>query len=198
MFGLFKKRTIQSQLETTPDPSQIVPRIKNSSFIPSLINMGMPQDQLPITQPLVADLLVTYAFDLPDMFKMVAQQDLDHFGLNEKSLHILALQNMKRQVSKVSLHKHNDELFQIEIGNDMEACTILFPSLWSRYAAKMKGKLVATVAHRSLVLFCDGTSKENVQTMRLFAKTVHDEAEDNHTLSLSLIEWSDGWKEYKE
>ena len=68
MFGFFKKKQLPE-----PDASQIVPRIKHTNFLQALREMGTGPDDTPVTEPLVADLLVTYAFDLPDMFQMVVR-----------------------------------------------------------------------------------------------------------------------------
>src|SRR5262249_23307121 len=61
----------RKQDDEYPDRSTIVPRIKHRQFLKSLRDMDVPDDQMPVTEPLVADLLVTYAFDLPGMFQMV-------------------------------------------------------------------------------------------------------------------------------
>jgi hypothetical protein len=69
MFGKPAKKPVAP---AQPDRSTLVPRIKHLNFTASLKAMNIPADQLPCTEPLVADLLVTYAFDLPGMFRMAS------------------------------------------------------------------------------------------------------------------------------
>src|SRR5688572_7228204 len=47
------------------NPSLILPRIKQAEFNNALKAAGAPPDQWPVTEPLVGNLVVTYAFDLP-------------------------------------------------------------------------------------------------------------------------------------
>ena len=56
MFGWFKKK---NSVAAEPDRSTLVPRIKTHHFTAALKGMDIPDDQLPYTEPLVADLLVT-------------------------------------------------------------------------------------------------------------------------------------------
>ena len=61
MFGLLKKKVAP---EATA--SQIVPRIKHQNFLAAVAGAGVPEGDKPYTEPLAGDLLVTYAFDLPE------------------------------------------------------------------------------------------------------------------------------------
>jgi hypothetical protein len=71
MFDLFKKKPAASE----PDTSAIVPRIKHTNFLVALRDIVKKPDDMPVTEPLVGDLLVTYAFDLPEMFQMFCARD---------------------------------------------------------------------------------------------------------------------------
>jgi hypothetical protein len=68
MFGFGKSK--KTYVPAEPDRSTLVPRIKTPEFLAALRQMQIPADQMPYTEPLVADLLVAYAFDLPDSFQM--------------------------------------------------------------------------------------------------------------------------------
>jgi energy-converting hydrogenase Eha subunit F len=61
MFGLFGKKT--------PSTDQIVPRIKHTNFVAALKPIAAKDPgSMPLTEPLVADLLISYALDLPQAF----------------------------------------------------------------------------------------------------------------------------------
>lgn len=63
-----------SRIETKR--SLIVPRIKHTNMFAALDETNVPPDERPFTEPLVADLLVAYAFDLPKVFQMFKRSDL--------------------------------------------------------------------------------------------------------------------------
>lgn len=193
MFGLFKKRKAEPKF----DSLQIVPRIKNTQFVAWLKAAGWPEDQMPITEPLVADLLVTYAFDLPDAFVMVTQPHLAELNINPASLRDLALENLKRQIPDISLQQLG-AVFRAATGNNLDACTLLSRRMWRTQAQTMKGRLVAAVPNRDIVLFCDSQSDEGMREMRHIASEAF-EAGGTHALTLTLLEWSDeGWKIYND
>ena len=60
MFGWFKKKP-----PSEPARSNLVARIKHTNMLAALREMDVPEDQWPLTEPLVGDLLIAYAFDLP-------------------------------------------------------------------------------------------------------------------------------------
>ena len=191
VFGLFKKRKAEPQL----DPSQIVPRIKNTQFTAALASAGVPQDQMPITEPLVADLLVTYAFDLPSTFIMATPSHLSELGIEPASLRNLAIENIKCQIPNISLQQ-SGSVFRAATGNNLDACTLLSRNLWTNHAQQMNGKLVAAVPNRDMVLFCDSDSEDGIRQMREITEQAF-EAGGTHALTKTFLIWSgDGWKPY--
>lgn len=191
MFGLFKKRNSQPKY----DPSQIVPRIKNVEFVAALEEAGVPQDQLPVTEPLAGDLIVTYAFDLPDSFEMVTRPHLAELGVEPGALRELAVDNLRRQIPQISLQQ-SGSLFRAVTGNNMDACTLLSQSLWEERAKSMAGSLIAAVPSRDFVIFCDSTSEDGMHELQEFAAGAFAAAE-NHALTPSLLRWTGaGWQAY--
>lgn len=192
MFGLLKR--LKSEPE--PDRSQLVPRIKNTLFKSSLEGMGIPYEQLPITRPIAADLVVTYAFDMPGMFEMATPLQLRRMGLDPLECRGLALENIGRIISSARIKQHGP-VYRIITGQDMEACMILPRKLWENYRPRMTGKLVVSVPSRDVVLFCDGASHKAVRQMGEIAMEAYDEA-GNHGLTLELLEWTKlGWRTYE-
>jgi uncharacterized protein YtpQ (UPF0354 family) len=133
VFRFWRKRR-QAEL----DRSMIVPRIKHTNFLGALRDRGVPHDQMPVTEPLVADLLVTYAFDLPEMFKMASGVDLQRLSIAHAELRPLALANLRRQMPRIGI-ADEPPLRRIVTGNDLEACSLLANSFWDGLAGDMPG-----------------------------------------------------------
>src|SRR5262249_30687830 len=101
----------------------LVPRIKVPAFLTALQQMKIPADQLPVTEPLVGELLIAYSFDLPDMFKMVTEADLTRPGLQKSELRAIAVANLKKQMPRIEFAEieQSDQLKAIVTGDNLEA-----------------------------------------------------------------------------
>jgi uncharacterized protein YtpQ (UPF0354 family) len=78
----------------------------------------------------------------------------------------------------------------------LDACTLLSKNLWQNHAQKMKGRLVAAVPNRDLVLFCDSESQDGLREMREITDQAF-EAGGTHALTTTFLEWTgDGWKAF--
>src|SRR5262245_59599454 len=122
MAGKSKKNTSPER----PDRSTVVPRIKHRQFLKTLREMDIPNDQMPFTERLVADLLVTYAFDLPSLFRMVSKEDLKELGIADDEVRDMALENLRRQLPKVGIVDEGPAR-RIVTGENLEACMLLAP-----------------------------------------------------------------------
>src|SRR5258705_7967922 len=97
MFGLLKKK----QRSKKADASVIVPRIKHTNFLAAIRDIGAGPEDTPVTEPLVADLLVTYAFDLPEMFQMFTTRDMKELGMTVDQVRSAAIANLRSQISDI-------------------------------------------------------------------------------------------------
>src|SRR5437588_6133583 len=84
-------------LESLPDRSTIVPRIKHTNYLKAVKEAGAAPHEYPVTQPFVADLMITYAFDMPGLFPAVSAHDLRELALTQDELHEIAMANLRRQ-----------------------------------------------------------------------------------------------------
>lgn len=193
MFGLFKKKT--SVPTDQPTRSTLVPRIKNLQFTAALNQMGIPADQLPLTEPLVADLLVTYAFDLPSAFQMAKATDIQGLGIELEDARSVAIANLHQQLSELGCADHG--AFQrIVTGGNLEACILLVDSFWNQIATEIDDEVVATVPSRDVLLFCSSKSQDGIAEMRAATEEVLSEA-GTHGLSDRLLVWRSGrWSEF--
>jgi uncharacterized protein YtpQ (UPF0354 family) len=182
MFGLFKKHKAKG-----PDRSTIVPRIKNSHFVSALKERGIPADQMPITVPLVGELLVTYAFDIPDMFQMVSQRSLERLGIERKELHSIAIENLKAKMPNMGL-KQEGPILYVTAGEDLEACSLLARKFWDKLATQVLGETVVSVPSRNVVLITSSQSELGMKTISDIGAEVY-ENETMHGLTKQLITW---------
>ena len=156
MFGLFKKKP--EPVKQPLDASLIVPRIKHTNFLDAVRDRVPNADDLPLTTPLVADLLVTYAFDLPEAFRMVRVRDAQALGLSPEALHATAVANFK-QLADIG-RKGEPPLLQVVTGNDLEACVLLHDEFWGMLTDKIPPEIVVGVPTRDILLITTSASTQ--------------------------------------
>lgn len=189
----------QQQPEFPIDAGLILPRIKHLNFLAGLNQAGVPPEQLPITEPLVGDLVVTYAFDFPSGFMMVRPEDAAQLNVAQDQLRKLSLDNLKKQMPQIAVEAQggDGEVRRIMTGNHLEACTLLAQNFWKTVASQIAGEIVAVVPSRDVVLFCSSQSRQGIETMATMAREVFQGAA-GHALSDQFYVWRDGWRVIEE
>ena len=148
MFGLFKKKP---EVVTQPDdPSLIVPRIKHVNFLAAVRERVKNPDDLPVTEPLVADLLVTYAFDMPETFLMMRARDMQRLGLSAAQLRATAIANLKQRLGNMG-REGEPPLMRMVTGNGLESCVLLMDDFWQKLAGQIPPEIVVGVPTRDLL-----------------------------------------------
>jgi uncharacterized protein YtpQ (UPF0354 family) len=181
MFGLFKKKPEPIK----PDASRIVPRIKSTEFLAAIRNLGASADDVPVTEPLVGDLLVTYAFDLPEIFQMLTHRDMAALGLTPAGVRTAAIANLRGQIREIRTEGELPVLMLVT-GNDLEACLLLLDDVWPAFAAKVAGEVVVAVPTRSIVLLSSSDSAPGLRVLRE-AIVESQRHEATHSLSQHLL-----------
>jgi uncharacterized protein YtpQ (UPF0354 family) len=188
------------QSEFPIDASLILPRIKSTGLSSELTEAGMPPDQFPVTEPLVGKLLVAYAFDLPQGFMMVRQQDLAQLNISQDRLRKLSLDNLKKQMPEITVQFHGEsgEVRRVITGNHFEACTLLAPNFWAKIAEQTAGEVVAAAPTRDIVVFCSSESKPGLAALAVVANEMM-RLESGYALSNELFVWRGGeWQVFEQ
>ena len=196
MFGLFKKKP--EVVKQPDDASLIVPRIKHTNFLVALRDRIKNEDDMPATEPLVADLLVTYAFDLPETFQMVCVRDVKRLSLSSEQLRATAIANMKQQLGNIG-RAGEPPLLKVVTGNNLEACVLLIDDFWTALASKIPPEIVVGVPTRDVLLVTTSAStKGGVQMLREAVKEARS-GDDTHWLTENLlVRRADKWAIFNE
>ena len=190
MFGLFKKKPEATKL----DASMIVPRIKHTNFLAALRDVGTGVDDTPVTEPLVADLLITYAFELPEAFQMVGPSDCKQLGVAREQLRGIAIANLKRQIGNVG-YQGAPPVLRLVVGNNLEACLLLLDDIWQTVGSKIPPEIIVGVPTRDIVLITTTAStKGGLQLIRQAVVEAHGK-ETVHGLTQDLlVRRADKWE----
>lgn len=184
MFSLFKKK---SREKAAP---LVVPRIKHTNFLEALDKIpGMTGSSRPIAEPLVGDLLLTYAIDLGPSYVSVSPSLLEEHGLGLSDLRPLA--EMAALNAMRSLRVGTDgTVYEMTADDNMAACSILFPELWREIEGEIGGPAVVAFPHRDVVLYTRLDLPDAVENLKGIVAEV--DFDETHALSRLLYERSKG------
>ena len=199
MFGLFKKKPAAPPVTATePDASLIVPRIKHTNFLVALQSYIKNEDDAPVTQPLVTDLLVTYAFDLPETFKMVCGRDAKRLGLSVEQIHAAAVENLKQQLGNFG-YQGEPPVLKMAVGNNLDACVMLVDEFWQSLADTIPPEIVIGAATRDDLFV--STTESGPEGIRQLREAVQAARTGNNTHWLTdqlLVRRGDKWEVYND
>lgn len=199
MFG-FGKRKRQAEASESGTLDQVVPRIKHVDFLKAIEEVaeiaGGATDR-PIVTPFMADLLITYAFDLPHTYQMVMTHDLERLKATSQDVSQHGLKNFRDRMPTCEFFTSDDEptLLGIQTGGHLEACMLLVPEFWTQVAKQLApADVIAAAPTRDLVVFTSSSSESGINAMRAVIEEAWQCEDTTHNLSKQLFVWNrDQW-----
>lgn len=192
MFDLFKKKPTPAP---TPAVSRdtLVPRIRHIDFLKALQTHGIPPEQMPVTLPLCGELILTYAFDLPEQFVMATPPFLAQAGVSPDEVDTLARANLKGRFSAQLLRTDHDGLMAVQAGDGFEAVLLILDAFWDQHVRSVvAGDIVSAAPRRDVLLIADAAIAGAVDALREQAAAVLRGSQDAHGLSAQAMVRRDG------
>lgn len=183
MFSFFKKRKV-----VVEQSAKVVPRVKTYEFLEALKQFkDMPEDSKPIHSPLLGDLLVTYSIDIGPSYVSASPVACKEHNLNIEDVPRQAMANALKLLGDIKTNT-DGYAFEMITGNDMEACTILFPELWTQISTDLQSDVVAIFPHRNRTFYTRSSSEQGIHVLRsILDKT---DFSETHALSKELFLYS--------
>lgn len=193
MFGLFQKKAPAQSAPPALRADQLQPRIKHLNFLKALQAAGVPPEHQPSHVPLCGELIVTYAFDLPDSVMMATPGLVESAGVPAAELAVRARANLERALPQPQFFAKGGCNIAVT-GDGMEATLLLVDDLWDKMTADIRGELLVSAPRRDRILMCDSADPSAVATLRAQAQEFFDEQDDNHRLSTQvMVRRHGGW-----
>jgi uncharacterized protein YtpQ (UPF0354 family) len=185
MFSLFRKK----QPPPKPQPL-IVPRIKQTNFARAIDDIpGMNANSRPIIEPLVGDLLLTYAIDIGPSYMAVTPNVLRENNLQQSDLRVLGEANALHAMRSLKV-RTDGTVHEITADENMVACTILFPELWQQIEQEIGAPIVAAFPHRDFVIY---SSQDKIDALKQIVNGV--DFNETHALSKLIFQrFNGGWR----
>lgn len=192
MFGFGNKIRLAAVLPPLTG-AQLRPRIKHINYLNTLRDAGVPHDQIPDHAPLCGELLLTYAFDLPDSFIMATPPLLRSAGIARAEVPHLARDNLRRALPTVKFLT-GDGYGLAVTGGDMEATLLVLDGLWQAVQADIGGELLVAVPRRDRLLMCDSAHADAVAALRQqTVKLFHASRDGQHLSTQVMVRREQSW-----
>jgi uncharacterized protein YtpQ (UPF0354 family) len=147
----------------------------------------------PVIDFLVGSLVVLYAFDLDDQFRMVTHHDLDALGVDQAALVTAASDNLIDRMGELQILERPDGCGMLRLDGNLESSALLVPQLWRDIAGILSDEVIVAVPARDIVLFCGFGNERNREA--LSAARDRALAVGDHIMTKDLLRFhDDAWQ----
>ncbi len=154
------------------DRAQIVPVIKDNAWITESIaavkERGGEGPAGYVTEPYNAQLTILYAEDRPKQIRYLTPANLQELGLTAAELRPLAVENLRRLLPEIELHR-SPTVTMITAGGSYEASLLLLDEVWSGKIVPVEGEPVVAIPTRDLLLLTGTKTPGGVARLREIA-----------------------------
>ena len=175
------KRDVAPPQLRPEDRRQLVPRIRTHSHIEHLRQRGATGDNALVYEPLVGELVVAYGIDMPSIFRMVAERDLEHLGVERPDLRAIAVSNLAERPEGRGRFPGDDEFGMVAFP-DWAATLLLLDAIWDDRQKTLRGAQLAAVPSRDVLMVADSHYRPAIQLLR---DAVRDELENAGPAAIS-------------
>lgn len=172
---------------------KVLPRIKNTNFVSASENLTSDATRsMPITEPLVGDLVLAYAVDIGDRYVALSEATASEFNIDLKTVRQTSEFNALPALRGIRMNPHG-KLVELICSDNMMACSLLFPALWNQIEGQAGGPVVVAVPHRDTVIYARADDAEAIEELK--SAMAQFDFEDTHALSKQLfVRANEGWE----
>jgi uncharacterized protein YtpQ (UPF0354 family) len=158
------------------DPNCIVPVIKPRAWMEegrqAMINRGAKDVSTPLYEEFTSDLIILYAYDLPQGMRFVMSDDLKNSKIEQKDLRPLACKNLKQVIPKIERHGENG-FYMLTAGGNYESSLLLLDSIWSSGQMQVQGEIVVVIPARDVLLVTGSQDQEGLARIKKAATELY-------------------------
>jgi len=166
------------------DASMIVPLIKRDDRRADDA-IVLPPESAILSDDLVGDLFIVYAFDLPGHFQYVMEHDRKTLGLDPGGLRKLSVANLTRLRSKPRVLQASRGAVRLTLDGNLEASLLLVDHLWPQLARGIAGETIVAVPARDCLVVSGTEIAGGVEALRQGVKRVWENPKTNPKLVLT-------------
>ena len=176
---------------------KVVPRIKHGNFLNAVAQRVPAPMQQPVWEKFIADMILTYAYDTPQGYVTLPQEDLERLGMTRDELRKHVLINFNKRLPQVQ-RGGQPPIVTFHIGKQQDVCLLLVPGFWKGFASQVRGRPVVAPAARDMLLVTTDESAVGLNGIRQIAAEAH-QRDPRHAISEALLGWDRGkWQVFQD
>lgn len=181
---------------------RILPRIKvdysheiyfndqSKSFMgnPMPNEFEIPEDQKPIVKPLFEDLILCFAIDEGNNYKILQNNTFKkNPNLNVDILHQVSLNALVEEIGdQIRINGDPNHIIMVTAGGNFEAALILLNNFWEQLHQLLNDNAIVSIPARDLLFICKAGNQEAIQKLREITKGYFDSPDTQGLLSKAL------------
>lgn len=178
------------------DRALLIPRIRTHGYIDKMRARGATGENAIVYEALAGELIVAFALDRADMFRMVTERDLPHLELDRAELRAIAIQNLARLPEAGGRFEDVGE-FGALVLEDLAATMLLVDGVWSDLQKTIRGEQLASVPSRDVLMIADSHFPAARKMLREEARHAFGEAGDTAISPQILVRRGGSWEIYE-
>ncbi len=188
--------------ESMGESVKVLPRIKvdysheiyvedqSKSFSGNSLPEGIefPENQKPIVKPLYEDLILCFAVDEGNCYKILQKKIFEkNPNLNEDILQEVSVNALIAEIGEeIRVNGDPDDIMMVTAGGNFEAAIILIDNFWEQMHQIIKGNAVIAIPAKDLLFICKEDNQEAIQKLKEITKGYFDNPETQGLLSKAL------------
>lgn len=208
-----EEQVVNRKKETKGESVRILPRIKvdysheiynddkSKPFTgnPMPNEMEIPEDQKPIVKSLYEDLILCFAVDQGNSYKILQNEVFKkNPNLNEDLLQQISVNALIEEIGEqIKMNGDPEHIIMVTAGGNFEAAIILLDNFWQQIHQLINGNAIISIPARDLLFICRVGNQEAIQKLREITKGYFDNPETQGLLSKALYLKESGKRELK-
>lgn len=150
--------------------------------------MEIPEDQKPIVKQLYEDLILCFAVDEENSYKILQNEIFKkNPNLNEDILHQISVNTLIEEIGEqIKMNGDPNHIIMVTAGGNFEAAIILIDNFWEQIHQIINGNAVISIPARDLLFICKEGNQEALEKLKEITKGYFDNPETQGLLSKAL------------
>lgn len=163
-------------------------QLKSFTGNPMTNQMEIPENQKPIIKPLYEDLILCFAVDEGNSYKILQNEIFEkNPNLNEDILQQISINSLIEEIGEqIKINGDPNHILMVTAGGNFEAAIILIEKFWEQIHQIINGNAIISIPAKDLLFISKEGNQKALDQLREITKGYFDNPETQGLLSKAL------------